>query len=191
MKRCLLILIGAAITACVPKQAEVRTVRGIILDAYAESVMIQENDSVTSWITLSETTDLSECDGLAAGGSVAAECKVEPTNTGDRLTAIKVIAPDMPYEHYIIGSWVEPNPVAPDQVQGFTLEADGSAHSINTSEVTYTSWTLRGNQLVLVAESTDDSSFEQQIIYRIKGISSQKLTLENEEGTESYIYSRH
>ncbi|MBP3425273.1 MAG: hypothetical protein J6K81_00905 [Rikenellaceae bacterium] len=190
MKRFLLILLSVTLAACAAKKPEVRTVRGIVLDAYAESAMIQENDTTEVWIVLSDATDLSECDGLVAGQSVAAECKVTPTNTGEVLTAIKIIAPDMPYEHYLTGSWVEPNPVAPDQVQGFTLESDGSAHSINTDEVVYKSWLLRGNRLVLVAESVnEDETFEQQIVYVIRGVSNRKLTLESEDG-QIAIYSR-
>lgn len=190
MKQIMLIVIGVVMAACATQKPEIRTVRGVVLDAYAESAMIQENDTTEVWIVLTEVTDMSECDGLVAGQSVAAECKVTQSTTGEVLTAIKVIAPDMPYEHYLTGSWVEPNPVAPDQVLGFTLESDGSAHSINTDEVVYRSWSLRGNRLVLVAESAnEDEAFEQQIVYVIRGVSGRKLTLESESG-EIRIYSR-
>jgi hypothetical protein len=191
MKKSLfVVVVSVAAVACYQRHPEVRNIRGNVLDAYSHSVMIQENDSVTTWIQLTDATDMTECDGLAVGQSVAAECKVTESTTGEVLTAIKVIAPDMPYEHYIVGSWVEPNPVAPDFVQGFTLEADGSAHSINTNEVTYRSWQLRGNRLVLVAESADDASFEQQIVYIIRGASGRKLTLESEIEGELSVYSR-
>ena len=189
MRKYLIIALCVLAAACSPKQTT-RTVQGIVMDSYAGSVMVQESDSVATWIEIDQTTNLAECYDLSAGQSILAECVVRESSTGDILTALKINAPDRPYQHYIVGAWVEPNPVAPDQVQGFRLAADGTATSINTEDVVYTSWTLRGNKLVLVCESSDEEqAFEQQIIYTIKAISAKTLTLENE-SAETFVYSR-
>lgn len=49
----------------------------------------------------------------------------------------------------IEGSWVEPVPGMPDMQQGFTLESDGKATSINMATLQYQSWKQEGDLLIL------------------------------------------
>ncbi len=183
-------LAGAMMAACASRP-ESKTVEGVVLDAYDKTVMIQSKDSLCVWVEIVDATDLSECYDLVIGQSIIADCHARASSTGEQLTALKIKAPAKPYEQYIVGGWVEKSPKAPDQIQGFRLLSDGSASSINTSQLVYKGWELRGNRLVLICESEDDEqSFEQQLIYIIKGISDTTLTLESEDGESFMIYSR-
>ena len=49
----------------------------------------------------------------------------------------------------IEGSWVEPVPGISNLKQGFTLEANGSASSINMATLKYEKWKKEGNLLLL------------------------------------------
>lgn len=52
-----------------------------------------------------------------------------------------------------VGSWTEPVPGMPALQQGFTLNADGSASSINMATLKYESWKQKGNLLMLSGSS--------------------------------------
>lgn len=53
----------------------------------------------------------------------------------------------------LVGSWVEPNPIDSSVIQGFTLNADGSASSINMGTLRYSKWWIEPGKLVLVSRS--------------------------------------
>ena len=52
-----------------------------------------------------------------------------------------------------IGSWVQPNPINNMEVQGFVLNKDGTAQSINMETLKYLKWWIESNKLVLISES--------------------------------------
>lgn len=52
------------------------------------------------------------------------------------------------------GSWVEPVPSMEEQTQGFTLNEDGTAVSINMATLQYQEWSASGDTLVLTGKST-------------------------------------
>lgn len=52
------------------------------------------------------------------------------------------------------GSWVEPVPGMDEQTQGFTLNEDGTAVSINMATLQYQEWSASGDTLVLTGKST-------------------------------------
>lgn len=51
------------------------------------------------------------------------------------------------------GSWVEPVPGMEEQTQGFTLNEDGTAVSINMATLQYQEWSASGDTLVLTGKS--------------------------------------
>ena len=53
----------------------------------------------------------------------------------------------------IEGSWVEPVPGMPGMQQGFVLDRDGSASSINMATLKYEAWKKVGNRLLLSGTS--------------------------------------
>ena len=53
----------------------------------------------------------------------------------------------------LIGSWVEPNPINANEVQGIKINEDGPAKSINMSTLVYKKWWKENEKLALVFES--------------------------------------
>ncbi len=58
----------------------------------------------------------------------------------------------------IEGSWVEPVPGMPGMQQGFVLDGDGSASSINMATLKYEAWKKVGNRLLLSGTSIGNQS---------------------------------
>lgn len=64
------------------------------------------------------------------------------------------ILPSMISEtNLLIGSWVEPNPINANEVQGIKINEDGTAKSINMSTLVYKKWWKENDKLALVFES--------------------------------------
>ena len=53
----------------------------------------------------------------------------------------------------LIGSWVEPNPINANEVQGIKINEDGTAKSINMSTLVYKKWWKENDKIALVFES--------------------------------------
>lgn len=53
----------------------------------------------------------------------------------------------------IEGAWVEPVPGMENMQQGFVLEPDGTASSINMATLQYESWKKEGDVLILAGKS--------------------------------------
>lgn len=53
----------------------------------------------------------------------------------------------------IVGKWVQPVPGLPEIEQGFVLEADGSASSVNMATLAYDGWERLDNRLILSGKS--------------------------------------
>lgn len=54
----------------------------------------------------------------------------------------------------IEGTWTQPIPGMTDQVQGFKLNADGTAESVNMATLKYNSWRLCGYDTLLLVGSS-------------------------------------
>lgn len=64
------------------------------------------------------------------------------------------ILPSMVSEtNLLIGSWVEPNPINANEIQGIKINEDGTAKSINMSTLVYKKWWKENDKLALVFES--------------------------------------
>ncbi len=81
----------------------------------------------------------------------------------------------------LYGNWVEPNPINSKEYQGFRLEKNGKASSINMYTLVYTSWSYANGKLILVAESigNHESSVDKNI-YPIISITKDKLVLDDQ-----------
>lgn len=193
MKKIAILLTVCAMIAGCKQKPTTATFDGVVLDATMHTMLLAVNDT-TVWISTDDATDLSKCSGILVGQSVKADCKIVPSPTGDSYTAINITAPDKPYKDYIVGSWVEPNPIAPDQVQGFTLKEDGTAESINMATLLYKAWSIDGNKLTLTAESIGNGQSEtSNISFTITAISKTTLiiTADGEgENQPVFTYSR-
>jgi hypothetical protein len=63
----------------------------------------------------------------------------------------------------VAGTWIEPIPGMPGKVQGFRLEPDGNASSVNMATLTTERWKREGDRLVLEGKSLGNG---QTIEYR-------------------------
>ena len=55
----------------------------------------------------------------------------------------------------VAGTWVEPIPGMPGKVQGFRLEADGGASSVNMATLTTERWKREGDRLILEGRASE------------------------------------
>lgn len=89
----------------------------------------------------------------------------------------------------LYGSWLEPVPGQEDQFQGFTLNEDGTASSINMATLKYHNWRLDVQKLILSFESIGSGvSFSDQMSFTIDSIESNRLYLRN--GEQEMVYKR-
>jgi len=92
-------------------------------------------------------------------------------------------------EKQLMGSWVEHIPEAKDALQGFTLHSDGTATSINTGDLLYKEWKIRGNEISLLVESRGLGIDSQDIeTYAFEHVSNNTLLLKI--GKSIFKYNR-
>lgn len=58
----------------------------------------------------------------------------------------------------LVGSWVQPNPINDKEVQGFLINSDGTAESINMATLLYKKWWQEDGKLILIMESVGNGS---------------------------------
>lgn len=139
--------------SCGPKPAVPQTVDGIVMDASMNNVMV----ITTAGDTLSISTvdaDPAKVQGVLIDDSV--KVTYLPTDM-EGVTVLQAqeltVTAHSPY-FYIQGSWVEPNPIQADSVQGIKLNQDGTAASIGMATLLFKNWNLAdANTLILGGES--------------------------------------
>ncbi|MCU7549636.1 lipocalin family protein [Chitinophagaceae bacterium LB-8] len=84
------------------------------------------------------------------------------------------------FDEMLYGSWVEPNPINEKEVQGFRLNHDSLATSINMATLLYKKWWAKDKYLFLVAESKGN---RQEIIdtavYQVVHLDNNQLVLKD------------
>ncbi|ATP57166.1 hypothetical protein CPT03_12135 [Pedobacter ginsengisoli] len=90
-------------------------------------------------------------------------------------------------KNLLIGSWVEPNPINKNEVQGVTISNDGTAKSINMATLVYKKWWKEDGKLILVAESIGNGSSSLDTTkYEIIKLTDKELELKDRALTISY-----
>ena len=90
-------------------------------------------------------------------------------------------------KNQFIGSWVQPNPINEKEVQGFTLEKDGTAESINLATLKYKNWWYEAGELNLVTESIGNkTSFTDTNKHEVTKITDKELEFKNGQIIERY-----
>lgn len=87
----------------------------------------------------------------------------------------------------IAGEWVEPIPGMEDQMQGISLNADGTASSINMATLQYETWKREGDNLILSGKSIGNGqtiSFSDTLL--IKNLTDEEMSLTRGEMTITY-----
>jgi hypothetical protein len=87
----------------------------------------------------------------------------------------------------LVGSWVQPNPINEQEVQGFSLQPDSTAQSINMATLLYKKWWMENGKLVLVAESIGNhQSIIDTTAYEIVPSDTDSLVLKSGEFLDKY-----
>ncbi len=83
-----------------------------------------------------------------------------------------------------VGAWEEAVPGQKDKYQGFILNKDGSAESINMATLKYISWKVDSNKIRFIVESIGNHiSFIDTEFYSIESIDNSTMILKDEELT--------
>lgn len=98
-------------------------------------------------------TDPAKVPGVLIDDSVRVVCAGKDVDGVKVLTAQELtVTVHSPY-YYIQGTWLEPNPIKASEMQGVTLEADGSAVSVGMATLQFKNWSLADGKVMLTAES--------------------------------------
>lgn len=96
---------------------------------------------------------------------------------------------DIPIAEKLVGNWVEPNPINPEEDQGIELLKDGKAKSINMETLKYEQWWIQNDKLVLVETSIGNHlSGTDTMIYAIGELTDSSLVLQD--GDRAIKYRR-
>ncbi|MEG1838660.1 MAG: lipocalin family protein [Bacteroidaceae bacterium] len=129
-----------------------QVIAGIIFDATMNNIVVVTNQGDTVSISTMDT-DPQKVPGVLLNDSVEVTCVNDSIDGRIYLKATALtITVHSPY-YYIQGTWVEPNPIAPKEMQGFTLNQDGTATSINMASLLMKRWNLIDNTLILNYQS--------------------------------------
>ncbi len=98
----------------------------------------------------------------------------------------KIIALSYPQ---LLGAWVENVPNMPNLKQGFVLEEDGTASSVNMATLQYSSWQQNGNELILSGKSIGNhQTIDFTDRYKIQKLTEDTLVLQS--GSRTYTYKK-
>jgi len=90
-------------------------------------------------------------------------------------------------EKLMYGTWVQPNPINEKEVQGFKLNKDSSAESINMATLIYRYWWINDQHLYLIRESKGNKqTITDTIIFPVLHVTDQELILKDRDRTVSY-----
>lgn len=156
MKKLIHLSVSAAfllsvITAC--KQGpNSQIINGIVYDATMNNITVITDQGDTINISTMDANP-QKVPGVLLNDSVKVTCTNENINGVEFLKAEELtITVHSPY-YYIQGTWVEPNPINPKEMQGFTLNQDGTASSVNMATLLIKRWNMNNRILTLQYES--------------------------------------
>lgn len=145
------VLLLSSIASC-KKSTASQVISGIVYEASMNNITLITNQGDTVNISTMDA-DPQKVPGVLLLDSVKVTCTDENVDGNQVLKAEDLtITVHSPY-FYIQGEWVEPNPVNAQEVQGFVLNQDGTARSINMATLVMKSWNLEGKELMLQYQS--------------------------------------
>ena len=169
--------------------AEPKTINGTVLDASMNNITLATSDGNTIDISTMDTSP-EKVPGVLIDDSVKVTCIEKDIDGIKVLTATELtILRHSPY-NYIQGTWVEPNPINAKEVQGFTLNQDGTAQSINMATLSIDEWNLEGMCLQLNYKSIGNGmTIEGTDTLQIEKINADSLVL-SQNGTIAWRLGR-
>ena len=144
-------LLLSIITSC--KQVPTtQTINGIVYDASMNNITVISNQGDTINISTMDTNP-QKVPGVLQNDSVKVTCSTENIDGVQVLKAAELtVTAHSPY-YYIQGTWLEPNPINAQEMQGFTLNPNGTAQSVNMATLLIKNWNLDNKTLTLQYES--------------------------------------
>lgn len=193
------LLAVAAISICLAacgskkenKNEEAKTVTGKVYDATMNTIVVVSDQNDTIYVSKMDA-DPAMVPGVLINDKVKIEYKETKTANGIARQATKLtILEHSPY-YYIQGTWVEPNPIAPTEIQGFTLAQDGTAVAVNTATLLFKKWSLNDdNILTLDYESVGNKqTIEGTDMYHVIKIDADSLILRRHGDNNIFRLSR-
>lgn len=161
--------------SCMQKGPE--TVNGIVFDASMNNITLITDKGDTMNISTMDA-DPAKVPGVLINDSVKVIYVKEHVGGVDVLKATGLaVTAHSPY-FYIQGAWAEPNPIDAKDIQGFKLNQDGTASSINMATLEINSWNLEGKDLILGYKSIGNGlTFEGQDTLNIVKLNADSLIL--------------
>lgn len=109
------------------------------------------------------------------------------TNESDSSRAIEQKKSETDQALLLNGTWIQPNPINENEVQGFVLHENGDASSVNMATLVYKKWWTEDKNLLVVAESIGNgTSSKDTTTYEIINITENKLELRIGENMDTY-----
>ncbi len=164
-----------------PKQ---QVVTGYVIDATMNNVMLVTDTNDTLNISTMDA-DTAKVKGVLLNDSVKVTYVIEQMGDNKVNKAVElVVTKHSPY-FYIAGTWIEPNPINAAEVQGVTLNADGTASSVNMATLLFKSWKLEDNHLILSSTSIGNKQTIESIdTLLLKKLDADSLVLTQPSGTD-------
>lgn len=127
-------------------------INGIVYDASMNNItVISDKGDTVNISTMGANPQ--KIPGVLLNDSVRIICAHEDIDGVKILKATELtITVHSPY-YYIQGTWLEPNPINQKEMQGFTLNQNGTASSVNMATLLMKNWNLDNWTLTLQYES--------------------------------------
>ena len=145
----LLSIFAVGVFSCAPLE---KSVTGRVIDATMNNITLASDAGDTLNISTTDA-DLAAVPGVLLNDYISITYVAVKVEKAEILqaNALSVIC-HSPF-FYIAGTWVEPNPINLGEVQGFTLNQDGTASSVNMASLLFKSWEFDSQTLILTSES--------------------------------------
>lgn len=177
-----ILAVAAMAVACAPKVAEPVTVNGTVIDASMNNICVLTAAGDTVCISTMDA-DPATVPGVMLDDSIAVTYKdtLMSEVAVKQAVALEVLR-HSPY-FFIAGSWVEPNPINASEVQGFTLNQDGTVTMINMATLVFNAWNLNlgengANTLTLSGQSIGNKeTITINETYNVDELNADKLVL--------------
>jgi hypothetical protein len=147
-----LIMITGLYSCKKEKEAVSQSVSGVVFDATMNNIMLVTTAGDTLNISTMDA-DPVKVPGVLVNDSVEITYVVEKTDQSEILKATSLVVKTHSPYYYIAGTWVEPNPINASEVQGFNLNEDGTASSVNMATLIFENWNLSNSTLMLKSKS--------------------------------------
>ena len=142
-------VIAAGAFSCAPVEMHVT---GTVIDATMNNITLLSTAGDSLNISIMDADPVA-VPGVLLYDSVSISYKSEKLGDVEVLQATALtIVRHSPF-FYIAGTWLEPNPIDLGSVQGFSLNQDGTASSVNMATLLFKSWTFDSQTLLLTSES--------------------------------------